>query len=138
MILTVLGMGQILYLEYHINYKLLNLKNMKYLFILFSVLGISFLNAQVENIIVEKYYVSDQFDSTDVTGGKLDSGSVTYRIYVDLPKGQKLTQMYGDDAHPFTIKSTDNVFNNTSDGQSFGFNFKSSIPLFCIKSAYSS
>ncbi len=96
---------------------------MKYLFILLSVLGISFLNAQVENIIVEKYYVSDQFDSTDVTGGKLDSGSVTYRIYVDLPKGQKLTQMYGDDAHPFTIKSTDNVFNNTSDGQSFGFNF---------------
>ena len=99
---------------------------MKYLFILFSVLGISFLNAQVENIIVEKYYVSDQFDSTDVTGGNLDSGSVTYRIYVDLPKDQKLTKMYGDDSHPFTIKSTSNVFNNAVDGQTFGRFFNKS------------
>ena len=99
---------------------------MKYLFILFSFLGISFLNAQVENIIVEKYYVSDQYDSTDVTGGKLDSGSVTYRIYVDLPKDQKLTKIYGDDSHPFTIKSSSKVFNNAVDGQTFGRFFNKS------------
>jgi hypothetical protein len=90
------------------------------------LLGISFLNAQVENIIVEKYYISDQFDSTDINGGKLDSGSVTYRIYVDLPKGQKLTKIYGDAFHPFVVKSSENVFNNVADGQSFARYFNKS------------
>ena len=88
-----------------------------------SFLGISNLNAQVENIIVETYYVSDQFDSTDVTGGKLDSGSVTYRIYVDLPKNQKLLKIYGDKNHLFKIKSTEVVFNNQPDGLSFAQDF---------------
>ena len=86
-----------------------------------SFLGISYSNAQVENIIVETYYVSDEFDSTDVTGGKLDSGSVTYRIYVDLPKDQKLLSIYGDKNHLFKIKSTDVVFNNKDFPVSFSY-----------------
>ena len=88
-----------------------------------SFLGISNSNAQVENIIVETYYVSDKFDSTDETGGKLDSGSVTYRIYVDLPKDQKLLKIYGDKNHLFNIKSTKPIFNNKADGLSFGKDF---------------
>lgn len=102
------------------------MKYLSILFFLFSFFSVSFLNAQVENIIVEKYYISDQFDSTDVTGGKLDSGSVTYRIYVDLPKDQKLTKIYGDVKHPFLIKSTASVFNNSGDGQTFGMDFTKS------------
>ena len=99
---------------------------MRYLYIIFiliSCLTISYSNAQVENVIVETYYVSDQFDSTDITGGKLDSGSVTYRIYVDLPKNQKLLKIYGDKNHLFSIKSTEVVFNNQSDGLSFAKDF---------------
>jgi len=99
------------------------MKYISILFFLFLFLSSSFLNAQVENIIVEKYYISDQFDSTDVTGGKLDSGSVTYRIYIDLPKDQKLIKMYGDVNHPFHIKSTAPVFNNSVYGHSFGKDF---------------
>lgn len=92
-----------------------------FFFMFFSC--ISNLNAQVENVIVETYYVSDQFDSTDVTGGKLDSGSVTYRIYIDLPKNQKLLKIYGDNNHPFMIKSTDIIFNNKADGKTFAKDF---------------
>jgi hypothetical protein len=88
-----------------------------------SFLDISYSNAQVENVIVETYYVSDQFDSTDLTGGKLDSGSVTYRIYVDLPKDQKLLKIYGDKNHIFKIKSSEIVFNNQADGLSFAKDF---------------
>ena len=86
-----------------------------------SCLGVSNFNAQVENVIVETYYVSDQFDATDTIGGKLDSGTVTYRIYVDLPKNQKLLKIYGDKNHLFKMKSTDVVFNNKSEGKSFAF-----------------
>jgi hypothetical protein len=99
---------------------------MRYLHVilfLISFLGISNSNAQVENVIVETYYVSDQFDSTDITGGKLDSGSVTYRIYVDLPKNQKLLKIYGDKNHLFKMKSTEVVFNNQADGLSFAKDF---------------
>ncbi|MEY4593948.1 MAG: hypothetical protein RIQ47_358, partial [Bacteroidota bacterium] len=42
------------------------------------------LRAQVENVIVERYYVSDASDATDTIGGGLAAGSVTYRIYIDL------------------------------------------------------
>jgi hypothetical protein len=102
---------------------------MKYfhLFFLLNVfLNVSNSNAQVENVIVETYYVSDQFDSTDINGGKLDSGSVTYRIYVDLPKNQKLLKIYGDKNHLFKIKSSETIFNHKNDGQSFGKDFTKS------------
>jgi hypothetical protein len=97
---------------------------MKYLYLIFFLmffLNVSNSNAQVENVIVETYYVSDEFDSTDFTGGKLDSGSVTYRIYVDLPKDQKLLKIYGDKNHIFKIKSTDVVFNNKDFPISFSY-----------------
>ena len=95
------------------------MKQLNILFFLISIFSISLTNAQVENVIVETYYVSDQFDATDVNGGRLDSGSVTYRIYVDLPKDQKLLRIYGDKNHLFNIKSTETIFNNKVDGVSF-------------------
>ncbi len=85
-----------------------------------------FAQAQIENVIIEKYYVSDDFDALDTTGGHLESGSTTYRIYVDLPKGSKLLRIYGDKNHPFTIKSTLPIFNHKTDGQSFGKDFTKS------------
>jgi hypothetical protein len=99
---------------------------MKYLQILFLIglISNSFIsNAQIENIRVEKYYISDDFDALDTTGGHLPSGSTTYRIYVDLPQGSKLLKVYGDANHPFSIKSTKPFFNNKNDGQSFGKDF---------------
>ena len=81
------------------------------------------MNAQIEKVIVEKYYISDEIDSTDLTGGKVDSGSVTYRIYVDLKPGNILKKIYGDVNHPAKFISTDDFYNHSADGQSFAKDF---------------
>jgi len=79
--------------------------------------------AQVQDVRVETYYVSDQNDATDTTGGFLEQGSVTYRIYIDLAPGNRLKSIYGDANHPLMISSNQPFFNNVVDGQSFGKNF---------------
>ena len=93
--------------------------------ILFFVLALSVsqLSAQVENVIVEKYYISDSNDATDTIGGGLPDRSTTYRIYIDLIAGSKLTKIYGDINHAFKISSTDVFFNNEADGQTFAKDF---------------
>ncbi len=88
--------------------------------ILLSVLS----NAQgLENIIVEKYYVSNGNDTTvNSSGGVLPVGSVTYRIYVDMLTGYKFQAAYGiQDAsgtplHTLTISTTTLFFNNEDRG----------------------
>jgi hypothetical protein len=76
--------------------------------------------AQLKQVIVEKYYVSDAKDSTDITGGKLDSGSVTYRIFVEMQPGSILKSIYGDANHKLMFKSTKPFFNNTDRGETIG------------------
>jgi hypothetical protein len=91
------------------------------LFILFPFAHSIF--AQLEKVIVEKYYVSDASDATDVFGGGIPEGSTTYRIYVDLKPGTVLKRIYGDANHPFSISSTEVFFNNIIDGQTFAKDF---------------
>ncbi|MFM2285044.1 MAG: Secretion system C-terminal sorting domain [Bacteroidota bacterium] len=79
--------------------------------------------AQIENVIVETYYISNADDATDTTGGGLAEGSKTYRIYLDLQPGVILKKVYGDVNHPLVFTSTENFFNNKVDGQSFGKDF---------------
>ncbi len=74
----------------------------------------------IKKVIVETYYVSDANDATDTTGGLLEIGSKTYRIYVQLTPGYKLKKVYGDVNHALKISSTENFFNNTDRGKSFG------------------
>jgi hypothetical protein len=71
----------------------------------------------LEGIIVEKYYICSKSDIMDTTGGKLQKGSVTYRIFVDLKPGYTLQAVYGSDNHPLRIGTTTNFFNNTSYGE---------------------
>ena len=85
------------------------------------------IHAQIENVFIEKYYISDDFDGLDTNGGHLLPESVTYRIYIDLPQGSKLLRIYGDENHPFILKSTETIFNHKSDdGKSFGKDFTKS------------
>jgi hypothetical protein len=94
----------------------------KAVLILFLLCGVRSL-AQIENVIVETYYISDASDATDTTGGGLAEGSTTYRIFVDLKKGSRVKKIYGDQYHPIRINSTENFFNNKADGKSFGKDF---------------
>jgi hypothetical protein len=94
------------------------------LFTLVFSVGIALsVSAQLEKVIVEKYYVSDANDATDISGGGVALGSTTYRIYVDLKPGSVLKRIYGDVNHPFSISSTEVFFNNILDGQTFGKDF---------------
>lgn len=80
------------------------------------------MNAQLEKIIVEKYYISDANDATDFFGGGLEENSTTYRIYVDLVENSKLLRLIGTTGKPFIISSTEPFFNNTDRGGKFGYN----------------
>ena len=62
-------------------------------------------NAQLEKVIVETYYVSDSLDATDTTGGGLEAGSTTYRVYIDLAPNCKLQKIYGDANHALKLAS---------------------------------
>lgn len=75
---------------------------------------------ELENVIVETYYISDTNDATDTMGGGLVAGSRTYRVYVDLCDSCALRAVYGDAAHPMDVSSTQSIFNNLDRGKSFG------------------
>lgn len=71
----------------------------------------------LEDIIVEKYYVSDANDATmNSTGGVLPVGSVTYRIYADMLPGYKFQAAYGVPGHELRIETTTLFFNNEDRG----------------------
>lgn len=90
------------------------------LFISFFLALQSALIAQLERVIVERYYVADSLDATDTIGGGVAEGAVTYRIFMDLAPGSRLLEIYGDSEHPFSIGSSAPFFNNV-DGATFGF-----------------
>ncbi len=70
-------------------------------------------NAQLTNLFVEKYYVSDINDSTDTLGNiTLSPATVTYRVFVEVASGSKLKSVYGDANHPLVIQSTEPFYNN--------------------------
>ena len=71
----------------------------------------------LEKIIVEKYYISDANDAkTDMIGGALPIGSVTYRIYVDMLPGYRFQAAYGVDGHELRITTSTKFFNNHNFG----------------------
>lgn len=71
----------------------------------------------LEDIIIEKYYVSSEADAQDTSGGTLPKGSVTYRIYADLRPGYNLQAVYGMPEHPLIISTTTKFFNTSLGGQ---------------------
>lgn len=70
----------------------------------------------LENIVVEKYYISNDNDATVNEFGVLPVGSVTYRIYVDMLPGYKLQAIYGVPGHEMRIETTTLFFNNEDRG----------------------
>ena len=69
----------------------------------------------LENIIVEKYYISNAADAAGSLG-TLPVGSVTYRVYADMLPGYKFQALYGDVNHALKVSTTTSFFNNTDRG----------------------
>jgi len=95
----------------------------KLLTLLSGCFMVAFANAQIENVIVETYYISDVNDATDTIGGGIEAGTKTYRVYLDLAEGAKLKKIYGDQYHPLIFISSADFFNNKEDGQTIGKEF---------------
>jgi hypothetical protein len=99
------------------------MKNLILLFFLLCVFN-AWSQDAIKNVLVEIYYISDARDATDTIGGKLEAGSKTYRIYVQLKPGCKLLSIYGDKYNTLKIISTAPFFNNISDGVTFAKDMK--------------
>ncbi len=77
----------------------------------------------LENITVEKYYVSNAADAAaadaDLTGagyttGTLPAGSVTYRIYADMLPGYNFQATYGVPAHALKVTTSTQFYNSSA------------------------
>ncbi len=81
------------------------------------VLVAAFAHAQngLENVIVEKYYVSNAADAAGSIGA-LPVGSVTYRVYADMLPGYKLQALYGVGGHTLLLQTSTSFFNNEDYG----------------------
>jgi len=76
----------------------------------------------LEDVIVEKYYISDANDATDADGGSLPVGSTTYRVYLDLAPGWRVETIFGSADHDLTMSTTTAFFNNEDRGEVLGEN----------------
>ncbi len=87
----------------------------------------------LEDIIVEKYYISNAIDAEDEDGGYLPPNSVTYRVYVDMLPGYKLQAVFGEPVdvkfdpfyHELSIKTSTEFFNNEDRGEITGVSLAS-------------
>ncbi len=81
------------------------------------------LKAQVKNVKIETYYISDSKDATDTTGSILPPHSTTYRIFVQIAPGCMVTRVFGDQYHQLMFASDSVFYNHTADGQTFANKF---------------
>ena len=96
----------------------MKMKNFKILMLSISLAlmgGFTFAQNGLENVIVEKYYVSNAADSIGSTG-ILPVGSVTYRVFVDMLPGYNFQALYGVAGHTLTVQTTTTFFNNENYG----------------------
>lgn len=91
-----------------------------FILLIFSIVGVS-LKAQapmgLENIIVEKYYISTANDTLDrIIGGRLPVGSTTYRVFLDMLPKYRFYAAYGSVGHEMRIETSTAFFNNEDIG----------------------
>ena len=94
-------------------------KSLLFIAVVFSSF-ISFSQAGLEGIVVEKYYVSDAADSADAADNfavyPLHVGSVTYRVYANLLPGYKVISMFGSTEHTLNVHTTTAFYNDPNYG----------------------
>lgn len=75
----------------------------------------------IENVIVETYYISNATDAVpNEEGGTLAEGSKTYRVFLDLCDSCALLSLFGSADHPMEIASTAPFYNNPDRGKTYG------------------
>ena len=82
----------------------------------------------IDSVIIETYYISDKTDATASDGGYLPTGSVTYRIFVDMKSEYNLKAVYAYSTHSvryLSIKTDSVLFNNEYAGEYTGSDIRS-------------
>ena len=69
----------------------------------------------LENVIVEKYYVSNAADAAG-SSGVLPVGSVTYRLFADMLPGYNYQAAFGVATHTLSVTTSTTFFNNEDYG----------------------
>jgi hypothetical protein len=88
-----------------------------YLFCLTIVSYSALAQPGLQGIFIEPYYVASEQDQKSFnSGGILEEGSVTYRIYVDLEPGYRFQAAYGSPDHPLEISSSHYFYNHNHSG----------------------
>ena len=88
-----------------------------YLFCLIALSSVAVAQTGLQGIIIEPYYAASKEDQKAFnSGGILDDGSVTYRIYVDLEPGYRFQAAYGSPEHALEISSTHYFYNHNHSG----------------------
>lgn len=100
------------------------MNRIKYIFV--ALFACSFAAAQaqgLDGIVVERYYQANAADVSNATAQgavvPLTTGSVTYRVYVDMAAGYKFSQIFGSAAHALTVNATANFYNDPNYGVAF-------------------
>ena len=74
----------------------------------------------LEGIVVEKFYQANAADASNASSNGasplLNSGAVTYRVYVNMASGYKFSNIYGNAAHALQVSTTTNFYNDPSSG----------------------
>lgn len=97
----------------------------------FAFLSLSSVHAQtgLQQIIIEKYYISNAADSISANAdlsaagyptGTLPVGSVTYRIFADLAPDWGVQVVYGVNGHPLRLQTTTQFFNHPNGNTTAG------------------
>jgi hypothetical protein len=76
----------------------------------------------LENVIVEKYYISHASDYNDTASDALPKGSVTYRIFIDMKPDYSLQAVYGNPKHELYLRTSTTFFNDRECFAETGFN----------------
>jgi hypothetical protein len=94
-------------------------KSLLFIAVVFSSF-VSFSQAGLEGIVVEKYYVSDAADSADAGDNfavyPLHVGSVTYRVYANLLPGYSVQAIFGSAQHTLNVHTTTAFYNDPNYG----------------------
>ena len=84
------------------------------------LMNTTFAQGGLEGIVVERYYQTDATDganaSTNGAINALATGTVVYRVYVDMATGYKFSQLYGSATHDFKLNTTTNFYNDPNNG----------------------
>lgn len=96
------------------------MKKLILLILLFSSIGrLAWGQQYIQDLILEKYYITDSNDAADPFSAGLNESDTTYRVFIDMCEGCKLLGMFGNENHLFEISSTEPFYNNDL-GQTFG------------------